>query len=86
MGALNHDGLLVLARRVSEASRLGNTERVVRDTERFLQGLVHHINRESLELRRLSPADARLLRRGQTRVLAIARAALRRLGGLVRQH
>ncbi|MDA8357808.1 MAG: hypothetical protein M0Z95_16310 [Actinomycetota bacterium] len=81
MGFLEHDGLLTLARRVHAAARDADTVRLIEDLGAFVHALAHHLDREVSTLTRLSPADARLVRRGQARVSAAARELLRDADG-----
>lgn len=76
MGSLDHDGLLTLARRAHAAAGDADTGRLAEELGAFVHALAHHLDREVPTLTRLAPADARLVRRGQARVLAAARALL----------
>lgn len=76
MGALDHDGLLTLARKAQAAAFEADIERMGEDLELFVHALVGHLARERPELTRLPPAEARLLRRGQARLATTARTLL----------
>lgn len=77
MGSLDHNGLLTLARKAHVAAGDADTARLTEDLGAFVHALAHHLDREIPTLTRLPPADARLVRRGQARVSAVARALLR---------
>lgn len=81
MGSLDHDGLLTLARRAHAAALDADTTRLAEDLGTFVHALVHHLDHELPALNRLPPADARLVRRGQARVSATARALLHDAAG-----
>ena len=76
MGSLDHDGLLTLARKAHAAAGDADTTRLAEDLGTFVHALAHHLDHELPTLRRLPPAEARLVRRGQARVSAAARALL----------
>lgn len=77
MGSLDHNGLLTLARKVHAAADDADPARLSEDLGAFVHALAHHLDREAPTLTRLPPPDARLVRRGQARVSAAARALLR---------
>jgi hypothetical protein len=77
MGSLDHNGLLTLARKAHATAGDADTARLTEDLGAFVHALAHHLDREVPTLTRLRPADARLVRRGQARVSAAARALLR---------
>ena len=77
MGSLGHDGLLTLARKAHAAAGDAGTARLADDLGTFVHALAYHLDHELPTLSRLPPPEARLLRRGQARVSAAARALLR---------
>lgn len=77
MGPFDHNRLLTLAQKAHAAAGDADAVRLTEDLDTFVHALAHHLDREIPTLTRLSPADARLVRRGQARVSAIARALLR---------
>ena len=77
IGPLDHNGLLTLARKAHAAAVDADTARLTEDLGAFVHALAHRLDREVPTLTRLPPADARLVRRGQARVSAAARALLR---------
>lgn len=81
MGSLDHDGLLTLARKAHAAAGDADTTRLTENLGIFVHALVHHLEDELPTLVRLPPAEARLVRRGQTRVSTAARALLRDAAG-----
>lgn len=73
---LHHDGLLTLARKAYSAAGDADRARLGQDRATFVHALAGHLDQELPQLTRLPPAEARLLRRGQARVSATARALL----------
>jgi hypothetical protein len=76
MGSLDHDGLLTLARKAHAAAGDADTTRLAEYLGTFVHALAHHLDHELPTLSQLPPAEARLVRRGQARVSAAARALL----------
>lgn len=76
MGTLDHDGLLALARRALAAAERADRTRLVEDLHGLVHALDHHLDREQASLGHLAPGEARLLRRGQARVVEAARTLL----------
>ena len=76
MGSLDHNGLLTLARKAHAAAGDADTARLTENLGVFVHALVHHLEGELPTLVRLPPAEARLVRRGQARLSAAARALL----------
>jgi hypothetical protein len=76
MAALDHDALLTLARKTHAAASEADRALLVDDLGTLVHALVGHLGRELPQITRLPPAEARLLRRGQARVSAAARALL----------
>ena len=76
MGSLDHDGLLMLARKTYAAAGDADTSHLAEDLGIFVHALAHHLDHELPALNRLRPAEARLVRRGQARGSAAARALL----------
>ena len=76
MGSLDHDGLLMLARKTYAAAGDADTSHLAEDLGIFVHALAHHLDHELPALNRLRPAEARLVRRGQARVSAAAQALL----------
>lgn len=69
---LGHEALLTLARKVHAAAGDGDAVRLKLAARRLLDALGDHLRDESVDLARLVPAEARILARGQTRLLALA--------------
>lgn len=69
---LNHEALLTLARKVRAAAADGDPERLENAAMRFSVALDRHLKTEARSLMRLVPAEARMLRRGQDRICALA--------------
>lgn len=67
--SLNHEQLLTLARKVQAAARDRDTDRLSRANFRLFAALVDHLGGEAAALVHLPPGEARLLRRGQERVV-----------------
>lgn len=76
MAYLDHDSLLALARKAHAAASDADPVRLTEDLDVLVHALVHHLLRERVALTRLPPPDARLVRRGQARIVAAARAIL----------
>jgi hypothetical protein len=76
MPALGHDGLFTLANKVHAAAQDADPERLEAAARRFADMLGSHLRDEAPALARLTPADARILRRGQQRLVAAAEAVL----------
>ena len=81
MRSLDHDSLLTLARKAHAAAGDADTTRLAEDLGTFVHALAHHLDHELPTLSRLPPAEARLVRRGQARVSAAARALLHDAAG-----
>lgn len=76
MSAVDHDRLLTLARKAHADATDADVERLEEDLGTLVHALAGHLGRELPRLTRLPPAEARVLRRGQARVAASARALL----------
>ena len=76
MPPFDHDGLLTLARKAHAAAGDADVERLTEGLGAFVHALNAHLSREVPLLTHVPPAEARLLRRGQARVSATARALL----------
>ena len=74
--AFDHDSLLTLARKAHAAAGDADLVRLADDLDALVHALVHHLDRELPLLSRVPPADARLVRRGQARIAAVARTLL----------
>jgi hypothetical protein len=66
---LNHDQLLTLANKTRAAARDRDPDRLETDALRLFQELAEHLLAEQATLLHAAPADARLLERGQQRVV-----------------
>lgn len=64
-----HEDLLTLARKAEAAAGDGDRERLEAAGLRLFQALVAHLGDEDPRLDGLAPADARILRRGQQRIV-----------------
>lgn len=69
---LGHEVLLTLAHKFHAAAVDGDLETLEQATTRFLDALTAHLSDESVQMTRLIPAEARILTRGQTRLLTLA--------------
>lgn len=76
MAPLGHDGLFTLANKVHAAALDADPERLRSAASRFADALASHLQDEAPALARLDPAEARVLRRGQERLVAAAAAVL----------
>lgn len=74
--SFDHEALLTLARRAHAAAADADTGQLAERLGTFVHALSGHLGRELAQFERLAPADARLLRRGQARVAAVARTLL----------
>ncbi len=81
MPALDHGGLLTLVRKAHAAAGDADIKRLNDDLETFVHALAAHLDNEMLLLTRVPPGEARILRRGQARVSAAARALLHEATG-----
>lgn len=66
---IDHEDLLTLARKSEAAASDGDPDRVEAASLRLLEAFVIHVGAERRELLQLAPGDARLMRRGQQRVI-----------------
>lgn len=66
---LTHDQLVTIAHRAQAAAHAGDTGRLEAATLRLFLGLADHIGAERPDLLRLPPAEARILERGQQRII-----------------
>lgn len=69
---LGHEALLTLARKVRAAATDSDPERLEEAARRFSVALDRHLQAEVGSLMRMVPAEARMLRRGQDRICALA--------------
>jgi len=69
---LRHQGLLSLADEVYDAADDGDPQRLEQAAEHFLDALSTHVGEESTAMNRLTPPEARILRRSQARLLTLA--------------
>ena len=65
---LDHEALLTLARKVHAAASDSDVARMGRATRDLSAALDRHLHSEAPDLLHLAPGDARVLRRGQSRV------------------
>lgn len=77
---LDHEALLTLARKVRAAASDSDPERLEEAARRFSFALDRHLQAEVGSLRRMVPAEARILRRGQKRIRALAAELLHAAG------
>lgn len=66
---LDHDALLTLARKTEGAARDHDPDRIETHALHLFQALVEHLLAERSALLQVAPAQARLLERGQQRVV-----------------
>jgi len=69
---LHHEDLLTVARKIEAAAADGDVQRLEQAAGLFLDALTTHVGDEAGAMARLSPAEERILRRGQVRLLAFA--------------
>jgi len=74
---LHHEALLTVARKIQAAADDGDVQRLEQAAEFFLDALATHVDDEAGAMTKLSPAEARILRRGQVRPLAFATELIR---------
>lgn len=72
-----HEHLLTMANKVKAAVEDHDIQRLRPAVWRFYDGLVEHLDEENPTLLRSAPADSRLLRRGQVRIVGTASELLR---------
>ncbi len=80
MRYFRHETLLTLARKAQAAAGDGDAARLRVATSRFVDELTRHLHEEAPSLVALTPAQARLVRKGQQRVRSAA-VALADLAG-----
>lgn len=66
---IEHEDLLTLARKSEAAARDGDPDRVETASLRLLEAFLVHVGAERRDLLRLAPGDARMVIRGQQRVV-----------------
>lgn len=66
---LNHDQLLTLAHKTQAAARDHDRDRLETNALQLFEALADHLRAEQPGLLEVAPADARLLERGQRRVV-----------------
>ena len=76
-----HDHLLTLANKVRAAVEDRDLQRRRPAAWRFFEGLVEHLDEETAVLLGAAPADSRILRRGQWRIVGTASGLLRNAEG-----
>lgn len=69
---LGHEALLTLARKVRAAAADTDPERLELAARRFSVALDRHLRAEAGPLSKVVPAEARLLKKGQDRICALA--------------
>lgn len=69
---LGHEPLLTLARKLQAAVTDRDPTRLEEAARRFSIALDHHLRAEARQLNRMVPAQARILKRGQDRISALA--------------
>jgi hypothetical protein len=67
--ALDHDQLLTLAFKTQAAAHDGDRDRLKADTLKLFAAFTEHLLSERPALLRVSPGDARILLRGQQRIV-----------------
>lgn len=68
---LDHDQLLTLAYKTQAAAHDHDGDRVEGHALRLFRALADHLDAERSDLLRVAPADARLLERGQQRIVGL---------------
>jgi hypothetical protein len=68
-GVLDHDKLLTLAFKAQAAAHDGDSDRLEAGARKLFAALSEHVAAERASLRRVPPDDARLLMRGQQRIV-----------------
>jgi hypothetical protein len=74
---LHHEALLTVARKIPAAAEDGDVLRLEQAAELFLDALTTHVGDEAGAMIKLLPAEARILRRGQVRLLSLATELIR---------
>lgn len=74
---LHHEALLTVARKIQAAADDGDVQRLEQAADLFVDALATHVDDEAGAMTKLSPAEARILRRGQVRLLAFATELIR---------
>ncbi|MGH9080645.1 MAG: hypothetical protein ACRDYE_11345 [Acidimicrobiales bacterium] len=74
---LRHEALLTLVRKIQAAADDGDAPRLEQTAELLLDVLTTHIGDEAGAMTKLSPSEARILRRGKLRLLAQANQLIR---------
>lgn len=69
---LGHEPLLTLARNLQAAATDRDPARLEDAAQRFSAALDRHLRAEVSQLKRMAPAQARILKRGQDRISALA--------------
>jgi len=69
---LHHEALLTLARKIHAAALDDDPQRLEQATLYLFDALASHLRDETVAMTTLSPAQARILERGQQRLLALA--------------
>lgn len=72
-----HEHLLTLVNKLRAAAEDKDRGRLQSAAQSFYEGLVEHLGEEAFALRQSPPAEGRLLRRGQQRILDTAVALVR---------
>ena len=75
--ALDHEALLTLARKVYAAASDGDLDHVKTAAGEFASALFGHLQEEASTMHRLTPAEERILHRGQDRLWSAATELLR---------
>lgn len=74
---LHHEALLTLVRKIQAAADDGDAQRLEQAAELFLDALTTHVGDEAGAMSKLFPAEERILRRGQVRLLALTTELIR---------
>ncbi|MGH9066110.1 MAG: hemerythrin domain-containing protein [Acidimicrobiales bacterium] len=69
---LDHEALLTLARKVRAAASDADPSRMEQAAKHFTDALDRHLRAETSSLDRIAPAEARILKKGQDRICALA--------------
>lgn len=74
--ALGHEALLTLARKVSAAADDADVEHLSRSVRQFADALATHLRSEGATMTTVTPAEERILHRGQSRLRSLTAGLL----------